>query len=218
MEKTAQRTLQVIERVQRTSPDLLEIRFDLLKPNVSASMIREATDLPMIATNRRRDEGGLFSGTEKDRTYVLTRAAQEGFDYVDVELRTTGVRALVHQLHQDGAKAIVSNHNTRTTPPLTVLERLLRRQKGIGADVCKIVTMAKRDLDNLPCLALVSKYASTTKLVSFAMGEAGVLSRVMSPVLGAYFTYASSRPGRETAAGQPSVNRVRALYRKLGIA
>jgi 3-dehydroquinate dehydratase type I len=196
---------------------MIEIRFDLLKPDVSALAIREATDLPMIATNRRKDEGGLFSGSEKARTRVLMQAAEEGFDYVDVELSTKGVDALVRQLQQKAAKVIVSHHNTKTTPPLRMLERLLRKQRAAGADICKIVTHAKRDLDNVPCLALVNKHASNTKLVCFAMGEAGVLSRVMSPILGAYFTYASSDAGRETAAGQLPVNRIKAIYRELGV-
>ena len=171
----------------------------------------------MIATNRRKDEGGQFSGPEKERTHVLMQVAEQGFDYVDVELRNKGVEALVRQLQQKGAKVIVSHHNTKTTPPLRVLEDLLRKQRAAGADVCKIVTNAKRDLDNLPPLALISKHASKAKLVCFAMGEAGVLSRIMSPILGAYFTYASSSVGRETAAGQVPVNRIRAIYKELEI-
>ena len=196
---------------------MIEVRFDLLRPDVSASTIREATDLPMIATNRRKDEGGLFPGSEKTRTLVLMQAAGQGFDYVDVELRTKDADALVRQLQQKGAKVIVSYHNTKTTPPLRVLENLLRKQRAAGADVCKIVTHAKRDLDNVPCLALVSKHGSNAKLVCFAMGEAGVLSRIVSPILGAYFTYASSSVGRETAAGQVPVNRIRAIYKELEI-
>lgn len=218
MERTAQRTLKVIKRVQRAHPDMIEIRFDLLRPDVPASVMREATHLPMIATNRRNDEGGLFSGTDRTRTRVLTQAAHEGFDYVDVELRTKGVDTLVRRLQQEGTKVIVSHHNTRRTPPLSVLERVLQEQKAAGANVCKIVTSAKSDFDNLPCLALVNKHASSTKLVCFAMGKAGVLSRVISPILGTYFTYASSKTGRETAVGQLPVNRIRALYRELGIA
>ncbi len=217
MERTVRRALQAVKRAERAQPDLIEMRFDLLRPDVSASSIREATRLPMIATNRRKDEGGLFSGSEKARTRVLMQAAGQGFDYVDVELRTKGVDALVHQLQQKGVEVIVSHHNTKTTPPLRALEQLLRRQKAAGADVCKIVTHANRNLDNVPPLALISKYASKSKLVCFAMGEAGVLSRVISPILGAYFTYASSSLGRETAAGQLPVNRIKAIYRELGI-
>jgi len=217
MERTASRTLETIKRVERARPNMIEIRFDLMRPDVSASTIREATHLPMIATNRRKHEGGRFSGPEKERTHVLMEAADQGFDYVDVELRTKGVSTLVRQLRQKGAQVIVSHHNTKTTPPLRVLEHLLRKQRAAGADVCKIVTHAKRDLDNVPCLALISKHANNAKLVCFAMGEAGVTSRIMSPILGAYFTYASSSVGRETAAGQVPINRMRAIYRELGI-
>ena len=217
MERTVRSTLRAIERAKSAQPDMIEIRFDLMKTEASVSAIRQATHLPLIATNRHRKEGGLFLGPEKARTHVLMQTAQEGFDYVDVELRTKGVDSLVRQLRHEGSEAIVSYHNMKTTPSLRALERVLGKQKAAGANVSKIVTHANGLLDNLPPLALVCKHARDERLVCFAMGESGVLSRVMSPILGAYFTYASAAVGRATAAGQVPVGRIKAIYRGLDI-
>jgi 3-dehydroquinate dehydratase len=50
------------------------------------------------------------------------------------------------------------------------------------------------------------------------MGRLGIPSRVLSPIFGAYFTFASSSSGRETAAGQIPIDNLRALYKELGVA
>lgn len=213
-----QRTIRALRRVERDSPDLVEIRFDLMKTTSSTAEIREATDRPMIATNRRRDQGGLFPGTERTRIETLFRAAQDGFDYIDVEVNTKNVSESVRRLEQAGAKSIVSFHSGKTTPGLPALESILEREKKLGANVCKIVTTAKSHADSLRCLSFVNKHARSTKLVCFAMGKFGIPSRVLSPIFGAYFTFASSSAGRETAAGQIPVNSLRAVYREFGIA
>ena len=218
MERTVDKTVKVIRQIERHRPDLLEIRFDLMKPSTSCSEMRSATHLPIIATNRPRYEGGAFSGPEATQTRTLMQAAQEGFDYVDLELKTRNVDKLVRQLQRSGARVIVSHHNMKTTPRLSTLESVLRRQKRTRADVCKIVTTARSILDNLSCLEFVNEHACRTKLVCFAMGKLGVMSRLLSPALGAYFTYASSKVGRETASGQLPISRVRAIYKELGIA
>jgi len=213
-----QRTVRVLRQLDRDNPDLVEIRFDLMKTTSSIAEIREATDRPMIATNRRRDQGGLFPGTERTRMETLVRAAQGGFDYVDLELNTKNVTKLVRRLEQEGAKAIVSYHNGKTTPRLSALESVLERERSTGADVCKIVTTANSYADSLSCLVFVEKHARKTRLVCFAMGKQGIPSRILSPIFGAYFTLASSGAGRETAAGQIPVSSLRAFYKEFGIA
>ncbi len=49
------------------------------------------------------------------------------------------------------------------------------------------------------------------------MGEHGKVSRLLSPLFGAFFTFASLEQGNETAAGQMSINEMRAAYALLGI-
>jgi len=217
MERSVQNTLRVLRHLERDNPDLVEIRLDLMKTTSSISKIRDVTYRPIIATNRRRDEGGSFLGTEEARVGMLLRAARDGFDYVDVELKTKNATKLVRRLEHEGAKAIVSYHNGKTTPRLSALESILERERSAGADVCKIVTTAKSHADSLRCLSFVNKHARRTKLVCFAMGKLGIPSRVLSPIFGAYFTFASLGAGRETAVGQITVNSLRTVYKEFGM-
>ena len=50
------------------------------------------------------------------------------------------------------------------------------------------------------------------KIVSFAMGDLGLISRVLCPLVGGDFTYASIEKGKESAAGQMTVEDLRKLY------
>jgi 3-dehydroquinate dehydratase type I len=204
--------------VERNEPDLFEIRFDMMEGVTPIAKIRQVTDLPLIATNRRRSEGGFFRGTEEARIETLANATQDGFDYVDIELNTRNLGRLVRSFKQEGARVIVSCHNAKNTPEPLALESTLRRERDADADVCKIVTTARSYADNLRCLTFLNKHARKTKLVCFAMGGMGMLSRALSPIFGAYFTFASSGVRKQTAAGQIPVSSLRNLYDGLEIA
>jgi 3-dehydroquinate dehydratase type I len=53
-------------------------------------------------------------------------------------------------------------------------------------------------------------------LVCFCMGEKGKVSRLLSPMFGAYFTFASLE-GDSTAPGQMSIAEMRNAYALLGV-
>jgi 3-dehydroquinate dehydratase/shikimate dehydrogenase len=44
------------------------------------------------------------------------------------------------------------------------------------------------------------------------MGEAGSVSRILSPLVGGYFTYACAAKGQEAASGQIPVKELREIY------
>jgi 3-dehydroquinate dehydratase type I len=96
------------------------------------------------------------------------------------------------------------------------MERVLDEEIASGANVCKIVTTAKHVEDNLPALSFVSFASNKAVLVCFCMGEHGKISRLLSPVFGAFFTFASIEKDSETAAGQMSISEMRAAYGLLG--
>jgi 3-dehydroquinate dehydratase type I len=214
MERNVERTVKALRQLEAHNPDLIEIRFDLMKSTTKISQIRNATDRPLIATNRRKDQAGLFSGTEQDRLATLQQAAVESFDYIDIELKTENVDKIVHRVKQNGSSVIVSYHNERFTPSKNVLTSILAREKRAGADICKIVSTAKSYHDSLRCLEFVSTHALRSRLVCFAMGRLGIPSRVLSPLFGAYFTFASYVSGRESAPGQLTIASMRNLYRE----
>jgi 3-dehydroquinate dehydratase type I len=83
--------------------------------------------------------------------------------------------------------------------------------------VCKIVTAAKHPRDNLTILSFVESNASTSRLVSFAMGQIGIPSRVLATLYGAEFTFASLGEESQTAEGQLSIDNLRKVWQILGV-
>ncbi|GAI80793.1 unnamed protein product, partial [marine sediment metagenome] len=108
-------------------------------------------------------------------------------------------------------KCMLSYHDLDKTPSLHDMKGIVRRQLEAGADVCKVVTTAQRFEDNLAILQLISEFPKA-RIVSLAMGPLGFASRVLCPLVGGDFTYASIEQGRESASGQITVSELRKLY------
>jgi 3-dehydroquinate dehydratase/shikimate dehydrogenase len=90
---------------------------------------------------------------------------------------------------------------------------ILGRQIKTKADLFKIVTTAKRLRDNLTILDFVAKAIERGEVVSFAMGELGTVSRILSPIYGSSFTFGAVERGIESAAGQLTLEEMRNIYR-----
>jgi 3-dehydroquinate dehydratase type I len=215
-------TISLIEKVENSSADLIEIRLDYLSMDISNMVnwlekIVKLSSIPLIATNRVYDQGGFYLQNEEKRIQILIKAAEKGFRYVDIELTTKMLEQTVKKIKELGAKPIVSFHNFKYTPTNPELETILRSQIESGAEICKIVTTANNLSDSIRCLLLTKRMSKITNIVFFAMGEKGVLSRFLSPVFGAFFTFASLESNMETASGQISIANMRKLYRKLGV-
>ena len=204
------------QRAERSSADLIEVRLDALSRNNGLAKIAESVNKPLIATKRALSDKGAFDGSEDDRLKALVRAVEDGFSYVDLELRTPGLARSISTFRQKGTKIILSHHDFTRTPSLIELQQIKRELENFHPDLCKIVTTAKSLEDNFTVLSLLAKNCpDSIPLVSFAMGEAGIWSRVIAPFYGAAFTYASLERGSETAPGQPPISDLRTIYRTL---
>ena len=64
-------------------------------------------------------------------------------------------------------------------------------------------------------LQLMSDFPET-RVISFAMGALGCVSRVLCPLVGGDFIYASIEEGKESASGQVTVTDLRKIYGMLG--
>jgi 3-dehydroquinate dehydratase type I len=188
--------------------DLFEVRIDLIGDGWQ-ELVRQFRK-PWIGCNRRVDEGGRWEGDEARRVEKLLRATELGADIIDLELRTTNLRQAIELIKQR-AKCLLSFHELERTPPLNSMREIVQRQLEAGADVCKIVTTAQRFEDNLTILQLISEFPKT-RIVSLAMGPLGFASRVLCPLIGGDFTYASIERGKESASGQITVSELRKLY------
>lgn len=216
--QTTAEALNLIEKAENQHADLIEVRLDYLKEYEHLRDIAQCAKTPLIATNKTTKCQGRFSGSEAQRQKTLLDAVKHGFEYVDVEVSTPKLKSVVKSYRELGAKSIVSFHNYNETPSLAQLRRILAREAASEADVYKIVTTARLVGDNLTVLDFVSRACSKdVKLVCFCMGELGKPSRLLAPVFGAFFTYASLESGRETANGQLTIQEIRTAYGVLGI-
>jgi 3-dehydroquinate dehydratase type I len=212
----------MIRRAENLGADLVEIRLDYLQDDILGQMdnvekIISKVSVPLIATNREHSQGGKQVQEEEQRVRTLVRAAEIGFQYVDIELSTVILGQTVRKLIDLGSKPIISFHDFRGTPSDLEMERIAQSQIEAGAAVCKIVTTANTLDDSLRCLLFTRKMSKVTDIVCFAMGSQGVISRILSPLFGAFFTLSSLETGLETASGQVSFSELKEIYRKLGV-
>ena len=215
--QTVTEALNLIEKAENQHADFIEVRLDSLKKHNQLADIAHCSHTPLIATNRSTKCQGKFSGSETERKKILMDAARNGFKYVDIELSTPKLTDITSNLHEIGAKPVVSFHDFNETPSSSQLNTIFKEEIASGADVCKIVTTAKFVADNLTALDLVSKACKNARIVCFAMGELGKPSRLLSPVFGAFFTIASLEKGRKTAQGQLTIQEMRSTYEALGL-
>jgi 3-dehydroquinate dehydratase type I len=213
----AARAIRLIEKAEAKGAGLVEVRLDYLKSFKKIRDIARSASVPLIATNRQHGQGGKRPQNEDERLRVLLDAVDAGFQYVDLEVTTVDLQRAMLELKAAGAKIIVSHHDFKRTPDIAELENILDSQIRTGGNVCKLVTTANRIDDNLSCLLLTSKMGKTVRLCCFAMGKNGLISRVLSPLFGAEFTYASVEKGRETASGQLSITELKKIYQSLGV-
>jgi 3-dehydroquinate dehydratase type I len=196
-------------QITSKEPDLIEFRLDRLHQRKLLGDVVRKKPCKLIATDRS-------DRSQARKMEELSNAATLGFDYVDLDFSTTNPAA-VKQLKSQGVQVILSAHDYSRTPSREELSRILQAEKRLGGDICKLVTTARMPRDNLTILSFVESEATNTKLVSFAMGKEGVASRILSPLFGAQFTFASLSRESSTADGQLTIDELRSAWRILGI-
>ena len=214
---------ELIERATAALTDskFIELRLDsLTKPAAALPKVAEFLtthrDVTAIATCRRKENSGNFTGSLKSELELLAEAAEAGCQIVDLEVESAE-EAPPRQLDQfrerlraAGTALLVSFHDfTRTKN----LEQAAQRIEAFHPDFIKVVSTAKTLADNLAVLKLIADRSLSARVVGIAMGEEGLISRVLGPRAGAAFTFASFSDGSETAPGQVTSRTLRDLYR-----
>jgi 3-dehydroquinate dehydratase/shikimate dehydrogenase len=206
-----------LERLARQAcsegEDFLELRLDMLQaPETGIAVIRRLKqrhpDVFLLATCRRKQNGGWFRGSIEEELRLLEAAVEAGAQAVDVEVETALQAAERLKTLRKRARVIVSYHNFQGTP---ALGPLLRKLEKTPADVLKLATTARKPTDNLRVLKL-ARNVCERPLVVLAMGEAGTPSRVLALSRQSAFTY-GALAGEGTAPGQLSARLLRRQYR-----
>jgi 3-dehydroquinate dehydratase/shikimate dehydrogenase len=195
----------------------LESRIDRIKSVVADS------PLPCILTCRPEWEGGLYTGPEDERVSMFEAlgTAEHPPAYIDVELKAYTASANIRQKinlavdHPKQTRAvrtrlILSTHDFQSRPA-DLTRRILAMHDEPACAVVKIAYRARSVRDNLELFDILAERQKPT--IALAMGEPGLMSRVLAPKFGAFLTFASLRDESATAPGQPTIDDLLSLYR-----
>jgi 3-dehydroquinate dehydratase-1 len=208
LQKDRKNVLEVAREAIKLEADLIELRIDaLLDPDPQEVIhLMEEINYPLIATNRMREEGGYFRGSEDLRTEILIETADHA-DYIDIELQTE--EKYRSQVVSVAKSTIISYHDFQRTPHLKELMGVVKREKEVG-NIAKFAVMPQNMQDTLNVLEVVNQ---TEDAIGIAMGKLGKYTRVVTPLLGSPITYASLKKG--SAPGQMDINDTREIIEKL---
>ena len=203
------------ESLVRDNP-FLEFRLDYLSQPAAGlpklkSFMEMHPEATVIATCRRAVNGGKFRGTVAAQLGMLLKAADSGFQLVDLELQS--VQALkTAELEELNNRVglIISHHNFRNTKKL---EEPFAEMSKYTADFYKVVTTATNLYDNVVMMKFLEANSAKHEMIGLCMGEQGIISRVLGVRAGSIFTFGAATRGEETAPGQATAMELRDTYR-----
>jgi 3-dehydroquinate dehydratase/shikimate dehydrogenase len=202
--RTRHKMVQVeVQEAGKRGARLIELRLDFLAKAPDFKRLLVNKPCPIVATVRRPEDGGRWSGSEESRRMLLRQAIVAGFDWVDLE---TDVADDIRRFGD--VKRIVSYHNLHEVP--ANLQEIHERMCQQDADVIKIAARAQKPADNLRVLDLIKGAPKPT--VALCMGDLGMPSRILGAVYGAPFSYAAFNKERGIAPGLPSFEEMTKVY------
>jgi 3-dehydroquinate dehydratase/shikimate dehydrogenase len=212
---------EMIERATEVLKEstFLEFRLDYLpKPAASLPLLKdflaENGACTAIATCRCKANGGRFDGTPQAALDILVKAAESGFQLVDIELEAIEKlpKTTMARLREAGAAVLISFHDFHATKDL---DGVYNRIKPFAPEYIKLVPTARSLADNLTLMRFLGRMEddSSASIVGICMGEPGIISRVLGLRAGSAFTFAAATVGEETAPGQIAARTLIETYR-----
>lgn len=197
----------------------LEFRLDYLSKPLAAlpqfkAYLAENTAATVVATCRCKANGGRFEGSATAALDVLIKAAEAGFQLVDIELEAIEAlpKGTMEKLRATGAAVIVSHHDFNATKDL---DAIYKRSAVFQPEFIKVCPTARSLSDNLTLMRFLEKMEDHpgSSVVGICMGDAGIISRVLGLRAGSAFTFAAASQGEETAPGQIAARTLIETYR-----
>lgn len=189
--------------------EFAEIRMDRME--MALSEVKEIFSQPirLIATCR---PGYLDDLKRKD---YLIAAIEAGASYVDIEIESDSRyrKDIIEKARSKGCVVIISYHNHHETPSTDSLNSIVTLCFKEGAQIAKVACMVNSPADRTRLLGLLGNTGYYGRLVVIGMGVKGKITRVLAPLLGSPFTYASYESGKETAPGQIEYERLKMMIR-----
>lgn len=190
----------------------VELRLDWLKNDTErANLLRllkkkKFSSAIWIATCRRKEGGGKFTGSVERELYWLMQAREAGCGWCDLEIET--LRKLPGESVREFAvprRVLLSMHDFERTPPLP---RSLNPPSPGEVDAVKLAANARTIADSVRLLHLAR---NSKNIVAVPMGEIGLPARILALREGSSLAYAPVEEA--TAPGQVSLHDLKHLYR-----
>lgn len=181
---------------------VVELRLDALPeqtPEAFREFARHYTGFPLLATIRRREEGGGWKGDEAERLTCYEAVLSE-VDAIDVEIGADAIaNAVVRAARAQGRMTIGSFHDFSQTPEDGQLEEIHARGRALGFDIVKVAARCncRDDVQRLAAFTLAHRREN---IIVIGMGAHGLVSRIFFPALGSLLTYTFL--GEPAAPGQ----------------
>lgn len=235
MVDTFERALADANQAKLASADIVELRIDGYFPGAEsddedARRVKELQSLiaqcplPVILTCRSAEEGGDYDGDEADRVSLLEKLCVNTDHppaYLDFELasyqKSANIRQKINlcvdhpkQQRDVRTRLILSMHDFDGRPK-DLMRRLADAWAEPAASVVKFAYRARSIRDNLEIFEILRDAPKPT--IGLAMGEFGLMSRVLAPKFGGFLTFASLRDEAATAPGQPTISDLLGMYR-----
>lgn len=220
---------------------LVELRLDCLDERELDALLRRAktepsfsrilqvdSETPFICTFRPSEQGGRRALTQEQRMEfwrqmlpALRSARSRGFADIELDLfEQSGAAQMLNDLRFEGVateetktvRVICSQHDFDGVP--SDLENIYERMTRTSADILKVAVRADSILDCIPVFRLLERARREGReMIAVAMGEAGIVTRILGPSRGSYLTYAATRRESSTAPGQLTAGELHRLYR-----
>ena len=212
----------IIREGIRSGSNFIEFRFDYLKNEelITTNFLRELKKLipasvSSIFTLRHHSEGGKLKINEYKREEIIQRFIEVKPDFIDIEMNSSKdlLKKIKDILDNNNIKLIFSYHDFIKTPDLDhsksivdkfehiLLDELNFNIKTINNSVYKLIFTAQEFRDNfIPIQICIFYSKSNRNIISFCMGDLGIISRIYCLKSGAFLTYGSFM--EETAPGQ----------------
>lgn len=189
--------------------DIVELRIDYLEEDELNNLDGFEVDFPVIATYRKVNDGGLYSGNEEFRIEILKEAVlSEKFKYIDLEEDL--IAPALEVLSRDkGVRIIRSFHDFNGIPK--DLSKKLMSVKRSENEIPKAAVNLRNSADVLEFYKEALLIKDEEKIV-IGMGNFGVNTRILAGKIGSYLTF-SSKEGNEAAPGHMSPRVLNRLYR-----
>lgn len=212
---SADRLPALITSAFQRGADFVEIRFDHAiygeiehAINITCKIKNKA-----IFTLRSKEEGGFFKGSNRERISLLEKLAIIRPMLLDIEISTLKQNKGIRQfLSENKIPILVSSHDFRKTSSSSTLQKKFEEMRNYSNYV-KMVTTARSIEDNFKLLSLYDS-SDNTRLIAFAMGKHGILSRILCNLQGdSPFTYASL--DTPLAPGQLDIVLMKKIYSRI---